>query len=329
MSRPWRVGLTLSVVYSVLGITASLASACLEPQLYVSPSTAEAGDPVSFTITGTELDATYTVTVEGISVAGGTDTDQSEGTSGSFAMPNLGPQSRTVYARMVTQHDGSTWPDEVALQYQVPASSPPPPAGEESPPEQPIQQGAGSGPTQQVEEPPPDGGGDHSGPKQPGDDPGAARRTPATSSPGGGAEVANSPGAVVATQGRAEIERSTIAERAAGEHRASDEDESVAVPDRVLDAITGALGGDTRVGPTAIPSMLVVTLALLLGMGLGGLGMLILIGRKLGPDADNVAAEVAEGYKEAEIEAELQEIIAEERARQLLTPESDRVNPAA
>jgi hypothetical protein len=122
------------------------------------------------------------------------------------------------------------------------------------------------------------------------------------------------------------VEEQAVEERAQegaaseSERRANEDGNLLAVPDEVTDAIAGALGGDTRVGPAAVPSLLVIALALLLGIGLGGLGMLILVGRRLGPDSDHVAAKVAEGYREAEIEAELQEIISEERAKRLLEP---------
>src|SRR4029450_1992723 len=67
-----RVGLGLTVVTATVLLLIAPAWGCLSEDLTTSPS-AGPGDPVSFSISGIEPGAQYSVTFEGQGVASGTD----------------------------------------------------------------------------------------------------------------------------------------------------------------------------------------------------------------------------------------------------------------
>ena len=89
-----RLAVVSGVVALVLLIFAALATACNEPAIGVSRSQAGPGDIVPYSFTGTDDDATYTVSVDGHVVASGSSTGPT--VSGSFAMPDLGGSKAPV-----------------------------------------------------------------------------------------------------------------------------------------------------------------------------------------------------------------------------------------
>ena len=118
-----RVALGLTVVTATVLFLVGPAWGCLGEDLTTSPS-AGPGDPVSFSISGIQPGAHYSVTFEGRGVASGTNTSSNNGVSGSFSMPDLGSSPRTVYAYADTVHpdDGDSFHLSSAIEYQPPAA---------------------------------------------------------------------------------------------------------------------------------------------------------------------------------------------------------------
>jgi hypothetical protein len=81
----------------------------------------------------------------------------------------------------------------------------------------------------------------------------------------------------------------------------------------VLDTV----GGTTSVGPANVPTLGLLAIALILVVGLGLAGLVIYIFRN-GPDPDAAVRDPAPPGPDP-VEAELQELIAAEMARQLLS----------
>lgn len=313
--RRFRLGLILLTVVSLLGMGAGAAWACNEPRLDPSPDTAGPNDPVGFTITGTDPGAAYTVTIEGQTVASGTDGTQAAGTTGSFTMPDLGSESRTVYLEAVVQHDGSQWKPPATMQYQA-VPTPPPDDSDQGPApggDTPSEQGSPGG---------------HRSSDAVNQDAISAVPTPApaaapvpAAAPSTGSPVADEPAFVGST---AAVEAETPESVRHAARQANEEDESTWIP---LPRAPEALTGETEIGDVTVANEVLLALALLAVLGLGGGGLVFVLARRLGPDPQHVAAEVARGFDEMEIEAELQEIIAEERARRELA--ADREKPVA
>src|SRR5947209_12575676 len=109
-----RIMVTLAAVAVSLLTFASLASACNEPAIGVSRVQAGPGDIVPFSFTGTDDDATYTVSVDGQVVASGASSGPT--VSGTFVMPNLGANT----LRGTVEKFGS---DPTELAYGYPGSA--------------------------------------------------------------------------------------------------------------------------------------------------------------------------------------------------------------
>ena len=108
MSRRSRFGSTvLAGALLALLLAPSLAGACNEPKIGLAKAAAGSGDTVRYTITNAAKGATYTLSVEGHDLGGGTSTSV-DGHSGSFTMPDLG-SPRRVSVELVVTH-----PDEAA-----------------------------------------------------------------------------------------------------------------------------------------------------------------------------------------------------------------------
>jgi hypothetical protein len=322
----------------VLALGAATASACNEPTLSLGKTQASAGETVPFTIGGTEEGANYTLAIRGQTVASGTDTTAQSGLSGSFSMPDLGGTQTVVYVDMTADHaaDGGRWTHTRSIAYvppsggsadmapppsQSPAPPPsqspaPPPA--ESPASPPSAEGPASPPSAEGE------GGSNRGAESPGRTAavpehvakavtaGASVSTPAA----GGAlssPLSTSPAAASTSAAAADAARDSAGADVEGAGGAGHEGRGARFAE--------VLGGDANVGPVAVPTILLVALALALALGLGGIGLLIVVSRGLGPDRQTVATELAAGLDE--VEAELQEMIAEERARQVLSAPPD------
>jgi hypothetical protein len=332
----------------VFGLGAATASACNEPTLSLGKTQASGGETVPFTIGGTEEGANYTLAIRGQTVASGADTTPESGLSGSFSMPAHGGTQTVVYVDMTADHaaDGGRWTHTRSITYvppsggsadmaPPPAQSPAPPSAE-SPASPPSAEAPASPPSAQAPASPPSA--------QPPASPPSAETgrgsNAGAGSPGGTAAVpehvakAITAGASVPSHAASGMLSSPVPTRAAAASA------SAAAADAARDsagvAVEGAggtgpegqgarfadvLGGDTNVGPVAVPTISLVALALALALGLGGIGLLIVVSRGLSPDRQTVATELAAGLDE--VEAELQEMIAEERARQVLSAPPD------
>ena len=112
------------LVVALLAVSASSALACNEPSLGSVTPSARAGEPVSFSAVHLDPGASYALVLAGRTVASGT---AGEGTiGGSFAMPNLGPAG-VYYLELHVAHDGGTWVSSREIQFVAPAPAAPAP----------------------------------------------------------------------------------------------------------------------------------------------------------------------------------------------------------
>lgn len=146
----WRTCATLGVTASLL-LAAAPARACNEAgtSLGVSPATARSGDTVTASIPDTDVGAGYTVSVEGRTVAAGTDTVAGDGgVRVTFQMADLGGATRSVHVEVVVAHDSAGhagFKQSKAITYEVTAMPTAPTSGAATPtaptsPEQPARQ---------------------------------------------------------------------------------------------------------------------------------------------------------------------------------------------
>ena len=100
-----RAGVVIAVASVLLAAGASTASACNEPNAKSptgGPQTAGPDDPVGFVIPTAEPGADIKVTVEGHTF---NFEASNYGYQGSFPMPDIGEQARTVYPDVVATHE--------------------------------------------------------------------------------------------------------------------------------------------------------------------------------------------------------------------------------
>ena len=291
-----RVPLAILIAVASCLAFAALASACSITNLVLDKS-AGPGDTVSYSISGIEPNSTYSFTIGGQTVSG--TNDGSPGASGTFTMPDLGSQQQTLTAQgSCSCPDSSDNPGlSASMQY-----LPPPPA-------------ASSGSPQESDSAPAPAVAAHGSqqPKTPAKKqvPAASPSHPAAAAPsaqdsGGGAVLGTK---VVAPQPVNAPSDSTP--RAKAKERTGEA--SSGVPNRVLDTI----GGRTSVGPAKVPTLGLLAIALIVIVGLGLAGLAIYIFRN-GPDPDAAVRNPAPTGPDP-IEAELQQIIAAEMARQLVS----------
>ena len=114
-----RLGLGAVVVNVALLLICVTAWACVTSSGSVSPGSAGPGDPISFSISGVQPGAAYTVRIEGQQAASGVNDSSYNGVNGSFPMPDFGDQAKTVYVYMDAHHDddGYTWSHSAPVQY--------------------------------------------------------------------------------------------------------------------------------------------------------------------------------------------------------------------
>jgi hypothetical protein len=346
---------TVSIVLPALLALALLvgapgASACQFPDLVLTPpggsgAPVHPGDPVGFSAsnvdppTGGQPGGTFTVHVAGHDFSV-TNQGPNPGVQGSFQMPDLGDSSKTVYVTGTTSHEGDTWQTNktVTLNYEpaTPPSGPPPGGGGPGP-------GGGHG------------GRGHSGTQNQQGTNGvsnlggttssgtsssaqanatsssaasssAGDAVPATGSSGsgpeqGGASLPVSTSAVA--RAHQELQRSDAA-AAGARHRSK-------APEGLRRQLPPRSDSTSVVpGEVAIPGYAVLGLAALIVVA-GGTALALRAMRRGGgaAGADGSAGhpwlpppvQLEMDLRGRLIEAELQEMIAEERARQLLTRE--------
>ena len=121
-------------------LAAAVACCLLVP---AAASAAAPGDRVTYEIPDSARGDTYTVSVDDHKVADGVDDTDEEGVSGEFTMPDLGSEPRevTVLIQLVAAADGSTRSYENSVEYHPaetsgakPTSTPPPPRPATPPP---------------------------------------------------------------------------------------------------------------------------------------------------------------------------------------------------
>jgi hypothetical protein len=288
-----RLGLAfLIAVASCLVFTAS-SSACQIANLQLDDS-AGPGDTVSYSISGIEPTSSYSFTIAGKEISG-TNTTGNPGVSGTFTMPDLGSQQLTL-----TAHGTCTCPQDAnsqnlvdSMQYLPP---PPPPAATTTTAK------TADAPTTQVSR------ARHHRPSLPVAvaKPVAREQKRQGGSPTGLAagsapsnSVGSEPGPSNPSSGSGEARRPGT--------------QSSSVPDGVLNAI----GSTTSVGPADIPTVGLLLIALIFIAGTGLAAVVIYILRR-GPDPE-AAIKAPAPIDPDPVEAELQEMIADEMARQLLS----------
>lgn len=332
------------VLLLALGATAALA--CLEPKGYGGPqaggpATYGPNDPVPFKITGTTEGAGYYISLDGSTVVEGVDPDGG-GETGSFTMPDLGSSARSVELRFDVSHEASTEyvPTTQTLQFAPPVATQQPQAQEPAPPAESLP-GGDQGQEHEQAGPAGDRGADHGsiGSSAASDSP-ASASAPARPAPVGAptpsAPVSNASEPVSEAQAPARLDR--FSEGAGTSERSSIGDgaarsifEDIRPRLQVSDSAPVAQVRSVPEAPQALPGdpAFVAGLAALLLVAIGGLTLPWSLRRGSGPGEPLVASptpwlppeiDAAAKLREAVIEAELQEIIAVERARILLRP---------
>lgn len=322
--------------------TAEAAWACNDPFVSVSPSVVRPGDTIQWTIGNAEPRARYSVTVAG-RPAGSGEVGASE-PRGTYVIPDLGSSPRTIHVYMTHTHDEASptheegsyrpEPDSYALQYE-PAVAPAPhqPAPPAAPPSEP---GATPGKVrpQATEEPAakqPDSGRRadppaaskpaprNSAPTEP------ALRNPApvqTSMPVAEQQLPERPGVVADASARAP-ERAASTAKPRRDDAAAPRALPGPQPSRRLPLVHATPRAVPAVGDgAAAPATLVVVLSLSVVVAVGAVAIWALRrrgfplrSRLAGDGPPWVPPGLGAEPRDLLIEAELQELIAEERAR--------------
>jgi hypothetical protein len=275
---------------------AGSASACATASLRLDPS-AGPGDTVSFSISGIEPGATYTLNLGGQEVASGTNNTPYNGVSGTFTMPNLGTQPVTVTGFGHTFHAADSDAQDPASSM---AYAPPAPSSTSTPaasaPPKPEPEPKAVHPAHRVKEQRPVAVAQHTAKEQKQDSPttGSAARAAPTDA------VRSAPGPSDPNSG------------GSGEAKRSAE-ESSGVRHKVLDAI----GSTTRIGPADVPTVGILAMALIFIVATAVAAFVIYLLRT-GPDPE-AAIKAPAPLGHDPVEVELQEMIAEEMARRLLS----------
>jgi hypothetical protein len=293
-----RVGLGILISAVALFALVSSASACATASLTFSPSSAGPGDPVSFSISGIEPGATYSIELNGRTVASGTNQTNFNGVSGTFTMPDFGGEAVTVTGFGHTFHaaDNDSQDPSRSLEYVPPKPVTPPAAAPPKETAAPVEtQPPAVRPHHRAHRaPPPIQIAKQEAKKQ--------RHDPAAT----GSAIGSAPADAVAS---APVPSSPTpgsgAAKAPSENTAS-------VPNRVLDAI----GSSAKVGPADVPTIGLLAIALIL-IAAGGLAAFVIYLWRNGPDPDAALREPAPPGPDP-VEEELQQMIADEMARQLL-----------
>ena len=299
-----RIRLAVGVLISLVALLslAGSASACATASLRLSPS-AGPGDPVSFSISGIEPGATYSLSLDGRVVASGTNDTPYNGVSGTFTMPDFGSRSLTVTGFGHTFHaaDSDSQDPVSSMVYEPPAPpSTPAPASSSSPLPKPESESAQQ--AHGVEQHGPTAVAENAAKKQKHDSP--------TTGAGAGAAPTD---AVGSEQGPSRPSSGSGEANESGSVEANQSaEESSGVPHKVLDAI----GSTTKVGPADVPTIGVLAMGLILIAGTALAAFVIYLLRR-GPDP-KAAIKAPAPLDPDPVEAELQEMIAEEMARKLL-----------
>ena len=292
MRRRFGLSMLLGFVLSLL--VAAPASACAIANLRLDPS-AGPGDTVSYSISGIEPGASYSFTIAGITVSG-TNAGGDNGVSGTFTMPDLGSQPQTLTADgQCNCPDGSESPGLIAsMRYLQPppaATTNEPSAGTTSPPTASAQAAENSS---------------RPSSHHPARPTVAAKHQRHASSPAGTA-IANSVGS---GSGSSQPSSETGSAKQAAQHSAG---QPSSIPHQVL----RALGSTTSVGPAKVPTMGLLMFALIFTLGTALTASFIYLSQRARLDP-KAALKAPAPLPADPVEAELQEMIGDEMAKQLL-----------
>lgn len=294
-----RVGLGIVISAVALFAVVSSASACATASLTFSPTSAGPGDTVSFSLSGIEPGATYRIELNGRTVASGTNQTNFNGVSGTFTMPDFGGEPATVTGFGHTFHaaDSDSQDPSNSLGYVPPKPVKP---AEPAPPKETPAPAQSQQPTAPSHHRPHRASPPIQIAKQ------AAKKQRHDSAATGSA-VGPAPADAV---GNPTAPSNPSSGSGAGEAAGA---KSAAAPKRVLDAI----GSTTRVGPADVPTIGLLAIGLIL-LAAGGLAVFVIHLWRSGPDPDAAIRAPAPSGPDP-VEAELQQIIADEMARQLLS----------
>jgi hypothetical protein len=294
-----RLALGFLIVVGACLTFSATASACQDVNLWL-PDGAGPGDTVPYSISGISHGGTYSFTIAGVPVSGANDSTDPDvnGDSGTFTMPNLGTKELTLTASGTCSCPEDQNPQNIGRSMKYipapPATAPAPPTNARTPTATPapaVQSSNHRSQPRQRQAP----AGKHSVSAQ--------RAHSATTSPA----VVPTPGALTAGGSPA----SSSTSRSAG--ASAEAKESSRVPDHVLHA----LGSTTSVGPAKVPTLGLLLIGLLLVAGIALAAFVIYLLRN-GPDPDAAVKAPAPPGPDP-VEEELQQIIADEMARQLVS----------
>jgi hypothetical protein len=330
-----------SLLASLLVLGGAYAYACNEPAVHVhAPPDVQAGDTIVFDVTDTTRGAEFYIRVNGTMVVSGTDDTEAQGYRGTFEIPDLGSQDVDVIYDTTVAHPADQTAPNSTPQRRSRYRAPLPPPSQPAPVSDPAPSPAPS--------PAPQGSGGASvGP--PPALPGALGAGP-PEAPSGGRPAGDARPSTPAAATRPAVARDPVLTRAAAAAAelaaltpvATDRSATDA---RRLPARAGAAGLAAgppapalvrAVGTAAVqpgegpPVILIVACAMLLLAGIGGGGYAYARARCAGPPPELGGAEATtDEFDSVALEAELQEILAEEESRQVTEVERETAGTPA
>jgi len=332
-------------------LTAVPALACLDPNISLSGSSFSAGDPVGYSISNTLPGAHYTIKIGGVTVADSTDPGGEPGLQGTFTMPDLGEGASAPSFEATVDHPEDGYPHQAVpgsgstMNYRGHASATSTPSPTPQVTSTPSPTGVPtthSGPAPAPAGNPSPAGGQQAGA---GDSLSAPSTTDGSAVPESGTPALGKPAehhATVTAPGAPDASEpagsSLGANASAGPVQAGQSSASVRPAGGLASAQRPPAGARPAAKPVPEPayhpgaaletSSAVVSPGILLLLGLLGGACLYLVLRRNRPGSEESVARVSPwtppsvqtevDWRSALIEAELQEIIAEDRARRLI-----------
>jgi hypothetical protein len=350
-----RVGVVIAIAFALLATGASSAWACLEPNAQGpggigSVQTAGPNDPVDFVIPTAEPGADIEVTVGGKTFRF---ESTSYGFQGTFPMPDIGEKPQTVYPDVVATHDedgGQPTRSSLTVNYtghpaaappggQAPESSSPAPVAEQGANPEQVGDPAPSTPATGTETPAtgPGGAGPTAGPGGGGPADGGSAQAESQSSTAADAISVNAALGASAAESAGALE--SVGATTSADAKALGDAEGAASGD--ASSATESTPATEATPATRIPipapaaregGVAPMGAGLLVLAAMGGIALFLLRRRGSPPDGDGAIAPAPwippsvrreMSAREAMIEAELQEMISEERAKRVLSRRED------
>jgi hypothetical protein len=137
MTSRFRITLA-AVLATVVAVGADSAHACINVGIAGSPAIVHAGDLVHYSVSNVGQDASYTISFNGSVIKEGVQEQAEAPIAGTFTMPDLGSKTRQVVLGVAFDHseiDGAQGVKTAPLTYEPTAAPPPaPPPGPPPPP---------------------------------------------------------------------------------------------------------------------------------------------------------------------------------------------------